>query len=157
MDAKNRELVRVRQQKHELEKEIFRMVQASGFFNPYWGKAEDVWLDEDFGFDGSSDRTVELKKDSAIISTAIAFYPRWVKVMEADLLRAGSDKEPIPEIEKYHEQFVHFSDKVKDKIKEMATIEFKRKHPRWAQSCQTSEEVSLSTVQIKACWRAEED
>lgn len=150
-EVKMRELVRAREQKNELQKEIFNMIQEQGFFSPWWGKGEDTWLDEDYGFDEEADRSIENEYHgkALFVQEASCAVPYLLKLLELEqLCKNPEETQEVKEAKKRLEKFK--ADQI-EYASAIAKERFTWKHPGYA-----GEKV-LSMIQLKSCWREEAD
>jgi RNA recognition motif-containing protein len=131
-----------------MKQDIFAFIQEKGLFNPYWGKGEDAWLEDDFGFDSEEDREVKDEIHAIKFQRNLVLADAWLKVLEAKLLR--NENSPISELQKYLVQFEKDFQKEEFKtICEMAQEKFNNKHPGFANCAR------ITTEQLKICWNQE--
>jgi hypothetical protein len=150
-----KELSRVREQKRKLEREnkqmkqdAFAFIQEKGLFNPYFGKGENAWLEDDFGFDSEEGREVKDEIHAIKFQKNLVLADAWLKVLEAKLLR--NENSPIPELQKYLAQFDEDFQKEEFKlVREIAQERFDSKHPGFANGAR------ITTEQLKICWNQE--
>lgn len=131
--------------------ESIAQAHESGFFNPYWGKPEYSFLDENLGLDQESNRTLKISSEQKRNYSAYQLSKIWLRLKEWDLLTSAARTDRVARLAASWDASEY---ELRLIAKEIGDAEFQRKHPGFRAGDQS--EAPLSVEAVLGCW-AEED